>query len=144
MSFGLHRLGAWVFNFCGLSCPDGIVSVKVTPREASFTEETGSNGLVERAATENVLYDVELVIKAAANYNQVLVKLWQADNTIDGGAGVGTLVVADPNGASTCTSEKAYINTPADLVAAKERGDVTWKLTASMPPSAYNPGGNQI
>src|SRR5690606_9357785 len=96
-AFGLYRLGAVVFTFAGLRAEEGVVSVTVTPREDEFTEEVAP-GLVNRAETENEIYDVELVLKAACNFNQVLAGIRAADRSTDGGAGVAPMAIADPNG----------------------------------------------
>lgn len=146
-SFGLYNakghsiiLGALIL---GDQIADSFLNIRAD--EPSFTVVKGADGSITRVNTNNTLFHVEYTVKRPSKDNALLSAYHNADLIVDGGAGVSSLLIKDPQGSDYLTSLKAWIAGWPDAPRGKDGGgDVTWIFDCQVLPGGFILGGNQL
>lgn len=146
-SFGLYSAKGHIIQLGALILGDQIAEsfLNVRADEVSFTVVKGADGSITRVNTNNTLFHVEYTVKRTSKDNALLSAYHAADLMVDGGAGVSSLLLKDPQGSDYMTSLKAWIQGWPDAGRGKDGGgDVTWIIDAQVLPGQYILGGNQL
>lgn len=97
---------------------------------------------VVRWRQQNRLWTVELTLLQTSRHNQELSVMFAADYNATNGAGVGTFLVLDNNGATKLAAAHCWIEQPPDWAYAAEVQEVTWTFKVVADPHTMIFGGN--
>lgn len=146
-SFGLFDAAAYSMIFMGIPLGDmrAEAFLNIRADEPQFITIKGADGGVTRANSNNTLFHVDYIVKRSSRDNAILSAMLNADLLASGGAGVGALLLKDPNGSEFLTSGKAWLVGWPDAGRGKDvGGDVTWTIDAIVLPGQFILGGNQL
>jgi hypothetical protein len=120
--------------------PDEFVSIEKD--EPDFEDESGSDGMVCRAAVNDRMHTVKVTLLGASRENQVLSALRALDVNTPGGAGIGGFLLKDTKGASLFAGAQCWIHKMPTGGFGRKRGKVVWEFRVIATPETMILGGN--
>ena len=118
----------------------GILTAAPEPQFSALRDVRGN---VARSRTNNPIVPFELKLFNWSRHNQELSLLLAGDTLSNAGAGIGVLAVNDNQGATIFAATNCWVTqAPTDWGLSEEAFEVTWNLTAVIPPEFLIFGGN--
>lgn len=119
--------------FAGNLLDRGLVSIKISPVDRTFTTIKGIDGESVRVLNNNRNHLCTLVVMGTSPVNDTLSSIWSQGRSGLNGGGIGTFSLVNVFGTDEVSAAKAYIENPPDIEYAGEPGERTWEIMLIDP-----------